>query len=67
MADTRKKFYIIRRRKDDSIVAVGSVEECMKSMGVETKESFYSIVSRNRSGVKNTYEIDIELLDDEIE
>lgn len=67
MADTKAKFYIIRRRKDDSIVAVGTVDECMKSMGIETKESFYSIVSRNRSGVKKTYEIDVEPLHEEIE
>lgn len=67
MSSSKPKFYIIRRRKDDSIVAVGSVEECMASMGIESRFSFHSIVSRNRAGVSKTYEIDIELLDEEVE
>ena len=64
--DCRPKFYIIRRRKDDSIVAVGTAKECMRSMGVKSYNSFQSIVSRNRSGKQLTYEIDVEYLEEEV-
>lgn len=60
-----KNFYFVRRKKDDSIVAVGTAQECMKSMGISSINSFHSIVAKNRSGVRTTYEIDIELIDEE--
>lgn len=63
---TTEQFYIIRRRKDDSIVAVGTIEECMRSMGVKTRSTFRSIVSRNRTGRNHKYEIDVEDLDEEV-
>lgn len=62
-----KHFYIIRRRKDDSIAAVGTARECFKQMGLSSVETFRSIVSKNRKGIQNTYEIDIEDIDDEPE
>ena len=63
---SKPKFYIIRRRKDDSIVAVGSAQECMVSMGIKSYNVFQSTVCRNRSGKYKTYEIDIEYLDEEV-
>ena len=66
---TRKPryFYIVRKRKDDSIVAVGTAEECVKIMGLASINSFRSIVAKNRSGTHTTYEIDIEKYDEEDE
>ena len=60
-----RNFYFVRRRKDDSIVAIGTAAECMKQMGIESLNSFHSIVAKNRSGVRKTYEIDIEEIDEE--
>lgn len=30
----QRKFFIVRLRRDDSIVAVGTTEECAKEMGM---------------------------------
>lgn len=62
-----RNFYFIRSRKDDSIVAVGTATECIKQMGFASMNSFNSMVSKNRAGVKQTYEIDIESIDEEDE
>lgn len=53
------KFYIVRLRADDSIVAVGSAAECAKIMGISL-ESFRCAVTRSRSGENKKYEIDVE-------
>ena len=57
-----KKFYIVRLRADDSIVAVGSAEGCAKIMGISTK-SFLCYVTNCRKGIVKKYEIDVELED----
>lgn len=57
-----KKFYIVRLRADDSIVAVGSAEECAKIMGISTK-SFLCYVTNCRKGIMKKYEIDVETED----
>ena len=62
-----KNFYIIRLKKDDSIVSVGTANECVKTMGLSSVNSFRSIVSKNMKGVQNTYEIDIESIEEEEE
>ena len=54
-----KKFYIVRLRADDSIVAVGSSEECAKILGV-SYNSFLSYVTNCRKGIMKKYEIDVE-------
>ena len=59
-----KKFYIVRLRADDSIVAVGSAEECAKSMRI-TVSSFYSAFCRSRKNQNRKYEIDVVLEDDD--
>ena len=53
------KFYIVRRRADDSIVAVGSSAECAKILGI-TRESFLCYVTNSRKGILKKYEIDVE-------
>ena len=55
----KRNFYIIRLRKDDSIVATGSARECTEQMGFKTLKIFYSVLSKNRSGKRHRYEIDI--------
>ena len=62
-----KRFYIVRLRKDDSIVAVGNVHECVKAMGLTSVNSFRSIVSKNKKNIQTTYEIDILDIDEEDE
>lgn len=54
-----RRFYIVRLRADDSIVAVGSTEECAKAMGM-TVNSFHATVHRCRTGKNKKYEIDVE-------
>ena len=54
-----KKFYIVRLRVDDSIVAAGSAEECAKIMGISAK-SFLCYVTNCRKGIMKKYEIDVE-------
>ena len=54
-----KKFYIVRLRADDSIMAVGSAEECAKILGV-SYNSFLSYVTNCRKGIMKKYEIDVE-------
>ena len=54
-----KKFYIVRLRADDSIVAVGSAEECAKIMGI-SRNSFLCYVTNCHKGIMKKYEIDVE-------
>ena len=53
------KFYIVRLRADDSIVAVGSAIECAKILGISVP-SFHSYVTNCRKGIMKKYEIDVE-------
>lgn len=52
------RFYIVRLRKDDSIVAVGNAAECARRMKMSIS-SFHSTVHRCRSGINKKYEVDI--------
>jgi DNA-binding CsgD family transcriptional regulator len=60
----KRKFYIVRPREDDRIVAVGSTEECARAMNMSIS-TFRTTVSRNRKGLAHKYEIDIEEEDEE--
>lgn len=53
------KFYIVRLRADDSIVAVGSAIECAKILGISVP-SFHCYVTNCRKGIMKKYEIDVE-------
>ena len=59
----KRRFYIVRLRADDSIVAVGNAEECAASMGL-TVPSFRSTVSRCRGNPGSRYEVDVEIEED---
>ena len=67
MSSKPKYFYIVRLKKDDSIVAVGTAQECVKAMNLASINSFRSIVAKNRKGINNTYEIDIEDIEEDEE
>lgn len=56
---SRRKFYIVRLREDDRIVAVGTTEKCAKAMKM-TISTFRTTVSRTRKGLAHKYEIDVE-------
>lgn len=59
-----QKFYVVRLRKDDSVIACGSSRECAKAMGMSIN-SFYSTVTRSCNGENRRYSIDIESWEDE--
>ena len=52
------KFYIVRLRADDSVVAVGSSIECAKALGISV-DSFRCAVTRSKKRIQNKYAIDI--------
>lgn len=58
-----KKFYIVRLREDDRILAVGSKDECAAALNM-TPATFLTTVSRCRHGLNQKYEIDVELEDE---
>lgn len=55
-----RRFYIVRLHKDDSIVAVGSTEECARAMGMSIS-TFRTTVHRCRKGRNRKYDIDVEM------
>ena len=60
------RFYIVRLRRDYSIVAVGNAVECAKRMKMSIS-SFHSTVHRCRNGENRKYEVDVmegDLVDD---
>lgn len=58
-----KKFYIVRLRRDDSVIVCGGKEECATAMGMSVP-TFLTTVTRCRQGQNGKYEIDVELEDD---
>lgn len=61
---TNRKFYIVYRKKDDTIAAVGTSSECAKQLG-HSLSSFYSLVSRAKNNKSCRYEVEISEEDDE--
>ncbi len=45
----KRKKYTVYLNKDDSIVAVGTAEECAAQMGITTA-SFYSYITKQKKG-----------------
>lgn len=60
----KRRFYIVRLRADDRILAVGTGPECAAQMGMSL-ETFRATVSRCTRGLSQKYEIDVELEEDE--
>lgn len=63
----RRNFYVVRLRKTDQVVAVGTSDECTAQLGFKSRKTFYSILSKNRSGQRNRYEVDVVPEDEEEE
>lgn len=63
----KRNFYIIRLKKNDRIVATGTSKECSRALGFKSVKTFYSVLSKNRSGQRHRYEIDIMPNDEEQE
>jgi hypothetical protein len=61
----KRIFYIVRLRKDDSIVAVGNAEECVKSLGLSSAAVFRSLVSRCRHNSKRNKKYDVDIVPEE--
>lgn len=56
-----RNLYYVWREKDDEILAVGTARECSEKMGIKLS-SFYSEVTRTRSGQHKYYKILVENL-----
>lgn len=54
-----RKSYYVYRTSDDALIAYGSARICAKTMGISIA-SFYSAVSRARTGKRKGYEFLIE-------
>lgn len=61
------KYYAVYLRETDELIASGTSAQCQKQMGLASVHSFYSMVSRCKSGKNNKYEIYEEELDEEEE
>lgn len=61
-----QKFYVVRLRKDDSIVAAGNSLQCAQRMGM-SMASFYTTVSRCRNGENRRYIVDVEPWEEAVE
>ena len=56
-----RKLYFVWREKTDELVAYGTARECSEKMGIKLS-SFYSEVTRTRSGQHKYYKILVENL-----
>lgn len=63
----KKNFYIVRLRKDDTIVAVGDAEECTKALGFSSISSFRTMVSRSRMNLSQYSKYDVDVVPEEEE
>ena len=61
----KRHFYIVRLRADDSIVAVGTAEECAKALGFASVPVFYCMVSRCNSGSPCNKKYDVDIVPEE--
>lgn len=59
------RFYIVRLRKNDDIVAVGNALQCALKLGM-TLNVFYQTVCNCKRGKNKKYEIDVEAGDEEV-
>lgn len=52
-----KVFYTVYLRKDDSIIAAGTAKQCAEQMRLKNVDTFYSLVSKCRTGKQKRYDI----------
>lgn len=64
--ESYSRFYIVYRKKDDSIAAVGNAVECAKQLG-RKMSAFYSLISRAKNNGLCRYEVEISKLEDDEE
>lgn len=55
-----KKIYAVYEKKTDKLLATGNSVFCTRQLGLASVDSFYSLVSRVRSGRNNKYEVLVE-------
>ena len=60
----RINYYTVYSNKTDEIVAFGTAEECTKQLGLASIDSFYCLMSRNRSGKLHKYTVLVDLIKD---
>lgn len=58
MRRARSNYYVIYDRKTEGILASGYAEECVEQLNM-TMHSFYSMVSKVKSGTNVKYEVEI--------
>ena len=46
--------------RDEEIVAFGSSTQCAKKLGFKSRNSFYALISRSKSGIRDRYAFVIE-------
>lgn len=54
------KYYAVYLAKTDQLIVSGNSEQCRQKLGMSSLDSFYSMVSRARSGQNRKYEVYIE-------
>ena len=59
-----QKFYVVRLRKDDSVIATGNSLQCARAMGMSLGV-FYTTVTRCRNGTNRRYQIDVEFWEEQ--
>ena len=60
---SKKLYYTVYKKKTDTIIAFGTATECAQQLKC-SRNCFYSKISKNRLGKRNTWDVVIEFLDD---
>ena len=55
-----KKYYTFYREDTEEIVAFGTADQCIKKLRIKNINSFYSLVSRVKSGKNKKYKVVVE-------
>ena len=64
-----RHYYTVWRRKDDSLAAYGTAQECAKVLGYATLTNFYRMVTDVGRGKHHRYDVlveDVEDIDDDL-
>lgn len=59
----KRNYYTVYNRKNETIVAFGTADECAKQMH-RSLSSFYCTVSRNRKGLHKKYDVIVDCAND---
>ena len=61
----KPQYYAIYLRKNDTLLASGSADECRKALGCATLRAFYALTYRARSGKSAKYDVYAEDLEED--